>query len=506
MKKEIYLVLLTTMIVGCHHKNIVKNTNITSQKQPNVLLIMVDDLKPTLGVYGDKFVKSPNIDALAKSGIRFDKAYANQAVCGPSRYNLLFGSRSTSTGLYSFGKEFRYIYPSATSMPEYFKNAGYHTEAIGKVFHVGHGNTDDLQSWSIPHHKEKVIEYIFPQSTGGKLTREEAFFENTRMHIADTPANKEMPRGAAWEEADVVDDAYADGRVAKHAIDRLRVLKNKSDQPFFMALGFARPHLPFSVPKKYWDMYDPKGLPQPTYEQKPLNAPEFVIKKGIEIDQFEPIPEKWGIYPDSIKRKLIHGYYASVSYMDAQLGKVVDELKRLNLDKNTIIVLWGDHGWHLGDHGMWTKHTNFEQATRIPIIMVAPGYSKPNTSSNQIVESVDLFPTLVSLAGLNAPEKNVVQPIDGIDLSPIFKDATQIIKTHAYHSYIMGGYLGEAIRNDRYRMVRWSKLSDRGDKIYELYDYQSDYLETENIAGRNRDIVEQMESTLKKYPQALNPN
>lgn len=145
-------------------------------------------------------------------------------------------------------------------------------------------------------------------------------------------------------------------------------------------------------------MYDPKGLPQPTYEQKPLNAPEFVIKKGIEIDQFEPIPEKWGIYPDSIKRKLIHGYYASVSYMDAQLGKVVDELKRLNLDKNTIIVLRGDHGWHLGDHGIWTRHTNFEQATRIPIIMVAPGSTKPYTTSNQIAETVDIFPTLTCLA------------------------------------------------------------------------------------------------------------
>ncbi|MCB0628941.1 MAG: sulfatase, partial [Lewinella sp.] len=316
--------------------------NAQSEK-PNVLFILVDDLKPNLGIYGDPIAISPNIDELARMGTRFNKAYCNQAVCGPSRYNLLLGARSTSTGFYNFGKQFRDLYPNAVTLPQYFMNHGYHTESMGKVFHIGHGNTNDEASWSIPHHKEKVIEYLLPESTHRQLTREEAFFENTRMYLEDTPSNKQLPRGAAWEMPDVVDEAYADGRVARHAIDRLRELA-KSDQPFFMAVGFARPHLPFCVPKKYWDLYDPGQLPMPEFEEAPANAPDFAGKRNGEISQFKPIPETTdGPYEKTLTRQLIHGYYASLSYMDTQLGKVIDELKRLGLDKNTIIVLWGDH-------------------------------------------------------------------------------------------------------------------------------------------------------------------
>ncbi len=471
--------------------------------QKNVLLILVDDLKPALGAYGDKSSVSPNIDKLANSGMRFDLAYANQAVCMASRYTLMLGSRSSSTGFYSFGTEFRDVYPNAVTMPQHFMKAGYHAESMGKVYHIGHGNTNDEASWSIPHHKEKVIEYVLPESTGGKLTREEAFFTNYKLHHAKEHKGKfdifSLPRGAAWEAAPVTDDAYGDGRVATHAIDRLRVMK-KRKQPFFMAVGFSRPHLPFSAPQKYWDMYDPEKLPMPEFEEAPKDTPRFAVKRKGEITNFFPIPNHDGPFQPDLTRKLIHGYYASVSYMDAQVGRVMDELKRLELDKNTIVVLWGDHGFHLGDHASWTKHSNFEQAIRIPLIFVAPGVTKPGTASNQPAESVDVFPTLASLTGLNKPKGP--QPIDGLDLSPVLKNGKKRVRDHAYHAYNKRTHLGLAIRTERYRMVKWIPHDKSKETVYELYDYKNDPLETVNLAGKNKKVLNKLLAILDKHPEA----
>ncbi|WP_394706752.1 sulfatase [uncultured Draconibacterium sp.] len=478
-------------------------SSLWAQKQkPNVLLLLVDDLKPTLGIYGDPTAHSPNIDQLAAKGITFKHAYCNQAVCMASRYNLMLGARSTSTGIYNFGTQFREVYPDAVTLPQYFMNAGYHVEAMGKVYHVGHGNSNDIASWSVPHHEEKVVEYILPESTSRQLTREEAFFQNSKMFIEDLPSNKLLPRGAAWECTDVLDEAYADGRIARHAINRLRILSKDPEQPFFLAVGFARPHLPFCVPKKYWDMYDPAELPMPEFEDFPEDSPECSHKRRGEITQFKPIPEnEEGIYPNSLKRKLIHGYYASMSYMDAQLGKVVEELERLGLDDNTIIVLWGDHGWHLGDHGIWTKHTNFEQATRIPIVFVAPGVTKAGTSTEQLAETVDIYTTLADLAGLDKP--NGPQPIDGASLVPVLKDSNARVKDHIYHSFIKMGYLGEAIRTEQYRMVRWTNIKDATKEVlYELYDYENDPNETQNLAAKNLLKVKELEEMLNSHPKA----
>lgn len=469
-------------------------------KHKNVVLILVDDLKPTLGCYGDKTAVSPNIDMLAAAGIRFNMAYCNQAVSVASRYNLLTGARSTSSGLYDFGSQLRDVYPDAVTLPQYFMKAGYHTEAIGKVFHVGHGNTDDKVSWSIPHHKEKVIEYLLPESTDRNLTREEAYFENAKMYFPDLPANHLLARGAAWEAPDVLDDAYGDGRVANQAIARFRDLKKNADKPFFMAVGFARPHLPFCAPKKYWDLYDPSRLPMPEYENDPVDAPGVAVKRGGEIDQFKPIPAGKYVFADSLTRKLIHGYYASMSYMDAQVGRVVEELKRLNMLENTIIVLWGDHGWHLGDHGYWTKHTNYEQANVIPLIMVAPDVTKPGSTTDQLAETVDIYPTLTDLAGLGKPV--VPQPIDGLSLIPVIKDTDRRIRDHAYHVFPRGKYLGRAIRTDRYRLVEWKNRNDANDVVYELYDYKLDPLETKNVAKSQPKVVEKMRKILAGHPEA----
>ena len=428
----------------------------TASEKPNVLLILVDDLKPALGCYGDTHAKTPHLDDLAARGMRFDLAYCNQAVCAPSRFTLMLGSHSTSTGLYGLGSNLRKTIPDAVTIPQHFaKHGGYHTQSLGKVFHIGHGNQGDPQSFIAPHFKEKVIEYVDPASKpGGQLTREEAMFQNKS---APGGFNK-LPRGAAFEAPDVEDDAYADGRVANETIRRLEAAKDrraKEGTPFFITAGFARPHLPFSAPKKYWDLYDSAKLPLAKNKDLPDDSPGVAHKRGGEIRNYFPVPDKdkpTVEIDDTLARQLIHGYYASTSYVDAQIGKIIEALDKLDLAKNTIIVLWGDHGFHLGDLGIWTKHTNYEQANRIPILITAPGITKPNSSTKQPAESVDIFPTLAELAGLPKPQGP--QPVDGVSLVPVLKDPARRVRDHAYHAYPKRK-LGRAIRTERYRLVEW---------------------------------------------------
>ncbi|QDT06320.1 Choline-sulfatase [Rubripirellula lacrimiformis] len=465
---------------------------------PNVLMILVDDLKPAMGCYGDTHAKTPNMDGLAARGMRFDAAYCNQAVCAPSRFTLLLGSHSTSTGLYGLGSNLRDLVPDAVTLPQYFAAAGYRTESLGKVFHVGHGNLGDPESFGVPHFKDKVVEYLDPASTdGGKLTREEALFTNQELGNI-----RALPRGAAFESPVAEDADYADGRVAQETMQRLADAKQRridDGTPFLIVAGFARPHMPFSVPKKYWDMHDPQSLPMPKRTVAPTDAPRVAGKHGGEITAYKPVPENADI-DDSLARKLIHGYYASTSYVDAQIGKVIGELDRLELDDNTIVVLWGDHGFHLGDLGIWTKHTNYEQATRIPILVVAPGVTQSGTSTGQLAESVDLFPTLAELAGLPAPTGP--QPIDGVSLVPVLKQPQARVRDHAYHAYPKRT-LGRAIRTDRYRLVQWKNADAADDTAeYELYDYQNDPVESKNLAAEQPELVSRLTAILNQHGTA----
>lgn len=473
-------------------------------EKPNVLLVLVDDLKPVLGCYGDPVARTPNLDGLAARGMRFDLAYCNQAVCAPSRFTLMLGSHSTSTGLYQLGSRLREILPEAVTLPQFFARHGYRTESLGKVFHIGHGNEGDPRSFSVPHFKEKVIEYLLPESTqGGQLTREEAMFTN-RM-VKDFNA---LPRGAAFEWPEVEDTAYADGRVAEETVKRLRAAKERREKdgtPFFIAAGFARPHLPFCAPKKYWDLYDPDRLPMPQNEDLPEGSPEVAHKRGGEIRNYFPVPDKGnpaGI-PDEVKRELIHGYYASVSFVDAQIGKVIAGLDEMGLAGDTIVVVWGDHGFHLGDLGIWTKHTNYEQANRIPILISAPGVTTPGTSTKQLAETVDIFPTLAELAGLPAPEGP--QPIDGLSLVSVLKDPEKRIRDHAYHAYPKRK-LGRAIRTGRYRLVEWKIPGAPAARAeYELYDYETDPLESKNLAAERPEVVAELKRRLAAYPEPVWP-
>ena len=455
-------------------------------EKPNVLLIAVDDLKPIAGCYGGT-AKTPNLDRLAARGVRFERAYCNQAVCAPSRNALMTGLRPQTLGIYDLGTFFRKARPDAVTLAQAFQSAGYRTEAMGKIFHVGHGNHEDAASWTVPHWQAKTVAYQLPQSRAkAGLTREEALFENK-------PAGN-LPRGAAYESADVADDQYPDGAIATEAIRRLRAAK-ESGVPSFIALGFLKPHLPFCAPKKYWDLYDRADFALPALRTAPKDAPAFAPQYGGELRQYADTPET-GPLSDDLARTLIHGYHAATSYMDAQLGRVLDALDASGLAEKTIVVLWGDHGWHLGDHGMWCKHTNYEQAARIPLLIAAPGV-KPGVSAS-LVETVDLYPTLCDIATIAAPAG-----LDGRSFAASLRDVSMPARDHITHVYPRGERLGRAIRDLRYRMVEWKKPGAAAEEaIIELYDYETDPAESANIAAQNPEAVSRLRALLAQQPEA----
>ncbi len=464
-------------------------TSLCAASKPNVLLICVDDLKPLLGCYGDKLVKSPNIDRLAARGVLFEKAFCNQAVCSPSRNALLTGLRPQTLGIYELSTNFRKAAPEAVTLPQHFKANGYRAEGLGKIFHVGHGNVNDEASWSVPHFTPKTISYALKENNPPESTREQALFENK------TEVWK-LPRGAPTESADVPDNRYGDGLIADEAIKRLEASKQKPNEPFFLAVGFLKPHLPFVAPKKYWDLYDPKSFKLPTLQTAPEGAPEFAPSTWGELRQYRDIPEQGPVTQEQAIH-LIHGYHAATSYMDAQLGKVLDALDANGLAENTIIVLWGDHGWHLGDHGMWCKHTNYEQAAHIPLIVAAPGIQPTRTQA--LVESCDIYPTLAELAQLPAPQQG-----DGRSFASVLKDPATSVRDHAIHVYPRGGGLiGRAIRTQRHRLVEWKKPGDAADTaVLELYDYEADPEEKKNLATEQPLVVAILRKLLDTHPEA----
>lgn len=466
----------------------------------NVLMILVDDLKPALGCYGDPIARTPNIDRLASRSLRFDRAFCNQAVCAPSRFTLMLGSHSTASGLYDLSSRLRDRHPDAVTLPQFFAAHGYQTQSLGKVFHIGHGNEGDPASFSRPHFHDKVVEYLDPASTGNQLTREEALFTNQKLREIKT-----LPRGAAFESPVADDGDYADGRVAAETIRRLREAREHAqttNEPFFIVAGFVRPHLPFSAPKKYWDLFDPADLPMAAHQNLPEDAPKVAGKRGGEITAYSPIPENPSTpIPEALQRQLIHGYYASTAYMDAQVGRVLDELEALGLYESTIVVLWSDHGYHLGDHGIWTKHTNYEQATRIPLLIHVPGITRPGSVTQQLTETVDLYPTLADVAGLPVPTGP--QPISGLSLRPVLQNPDARIRDHAFHAY-PNAKLGRAIRTERYRLVEWKTPGQPPESAeIELYDYESDPQELRNLASDHPEIVQPLRAILSRYPEAV---
>ena len=460
----------------------------SAAQRPNILFIAVDDLKPVLGCYGDKVAKTPNMDKLAARGMLFEKAYVNQAVCAPSRNSLMLGIRPQTMGLYDLKTYFRDIpvYSNAVSMGQTFMKNGYEVESLGKIYHA---SLNDKPSWSVPNWESKGETYAIEQNR----------------------AAMKGEKGTTTEAGDVADNYYQDGKIAEEAMARLRAKKEKPGQPFMMMVGFHKPHLPFVAPKKYWDQFQPEQFSLPEFRTAPEGSPAYALGESGEIMQYKKLPVEELPFPDDFARHLIHGYYAATSYTDAQIGKVVAALDELGMAENTFIVLWGDHGWHLGDHGKWCKHTNYEQATRIPILISGPGI-KPGQRTTALIETVDLYPTLLELTGQSMPETGIAgMGLDGKSLVPILKDPNQKVNEYVFHAYPRAEksddtkrkLIGRAVRNDRYRLVEWKEPNDSAEKAaIELYDYQTDPLEKKNLAEQNPELVAQLREVLAKLPEA----
>ena len=356
-KLNIYL-LLFAIILGlssCMQKE---------NQPPNILFISIDDLRPELNCFGASNIFSPNIDQLASEGMVFQSAYCNVPVCGASRASLLSGLYPTNKRFTNYGSRVEKDAPGVTTLPEHFKNNGYFTTSIGKVFH----HLDDgLQSWSEVPYRPDYPNDIHQQ----ELWRDYQSPENAHTKVEKLPLGA---AGPAWEAADVHDTVYYDGKTTQLALNKLESLA-KSKQPFFLGVGFIRPHLPFNCPKKYWDLYNENQIDLADNPFMPENAPKDAWHSYRELRGYTNIPKGKEAIADSSALKLRHGYYACVSYIDAQIGQIMQKLGELKLDKNTIIVLWGDHGWSLGEHSLWCKHSCFNNALQTTLLIKAPGYT-----------------------------------------------------------------------------------------------------------------------------------
>lgn len=459
---------------------------LAAQAKKNILLIAVDDLKPNLGAYGDPVAKTPNIDRLASRGLLFEHAYTNQALCAPSRNALLTGITPTTLGIYDLATNFRKSAPDAITLPQQFLKNGYRTEAVGKLYHNGHGNGDDAASWSVPHLRPAAPTYVIDDNKGKPGD--------------PIPKGRNAPRGSATESADVPDDTYADGLTADEIVKRLEAARENPATPFFIAAGFIRPHLPFVAPKKYWDLYDPAKLTLPGHRKAPEGTPGVALRKNGELSSYRGTGDANNLTEEE-QIHLLHGYYAASSYTDAQVGRLLDTLDRLGLAEDTIVVLWGDHGWHLGDHGLWAKLTNFEQANRIPFIIAAPGVTTPGSKTRSLAQSIDLYPTLLELTGLPKPESKPA--IEGKSLVPVLKDSSATVNEAVLHAIPRQDVIGRALRTPTHRIVEWKKPGAPADTAeWELYDYENDPEETRNHVKDQPEILAALRARLAALPEA----
>jgi len=453
--------------------------------RPNVLFIAVDDLRPELNSYGAKHIRSPNFDRLAAMSTVFHQAYCQQAVCAPSRNSIMTGLRPDAIGIYDLYTFFRKKVPDVTTLPQHFKEHGYYSERIGKIYHTGHGNIDDSLSWSRPAAKMWRPE---PITTGDTVGLERDF---PRID------GKLLP----YYRSNAPEENMTDAVAADYAVKRIGALK---DSTFFLAMGFVKPHLPFVAPAKYWDMYDPNEIKIPSRET-PEEMPSMALHQFGELRKYHGISAQ-GTLDDVTSRDLIHGYYAAVSMIDAQLGKLLDALETHGLKENTIIVLWGDHGWKLGEYGSWCKHTNFELDTRVPLFIMDPRNPKAQQTSS-LAEFVDVYPTICELAGLPLPGH-----LEGQSLKPIIEDPSAVVNEVALSQYPRGKSLGYDRKNELmgysmkygdYRFTRWQKYEDPSDVVaIELYDHTQGPIATANLAG-NPNYAEKVEALDKRLTQEL---
>lgn len=460
---------------------------------PNVLFVAVDDLRPELGCYGANHALTPNIDRLARSGVLFTQAYCQQAVCNPSRASVMTGLRPETLGVLDLRTDFRATMPHAVTVAQHFRQHGYRTWAIGKIFH---NNLPDPISWSdaktyldgYPFDPDAV--YRDPANVAGLAARQAEIVAQGREQRFVDRFGRWYLKLVATEAPDVADDAYYDGAQTTAAIGKLAELK-AGGQPFFAAVGFYRPHLPFNAPKRYWDLYDRARLPLASDSAPVQDAPLMAINTMRELRGYTdfkgaPTPDQ-GPLSEAQARLLRHGYFASVSYIDAQIGRLLDALERLGLADDTIVVLWSDHGWKLGEHRSWCKMTNYDVDTRVPLVVRVPGARSRGSRCDRFVELVDLYPTLCDLCGLQAPAG-----LEGVSMAPLLAEPTRPWKSAAFSVFLREGiwvapdgveYYGRTIRTDRWRYVEWVVRASGAPAGRELYDHERDPGETVNVAA-----------------------
>ncbi len=449
---------------------------------PNVLFIAVDDLRPEIGSYQQSQIISPHIDRLAKSGTRFDRAYCMVPTCGASRASLFSGQRPSPNRFVSYTARIDEDSPGTTAIHQHFKNNGYETHSLGKILHYP---TDQSEGWSEapwrpnrddPKIHAKIKGWTNPSDLG-------ALTEQSR--------NKRLP----FASFDVDDDALGDGKVANEAIQRVRRLAEKKS-PFFLAVGFFKPHLPFNAPKKYWDLYDDTPIDLPKNYFVPQGAPEEAIHNFGELRNYAAVP-KTGPVSDEMARTLIRGYYACVSYTDAQIGRLLDVLDETGLSENTIVVLWGDHGWNLGEHTLWCKHCTFETSMRAPLIIRTPQQAKSSqgNSTHALAEFIDIYPTLCELAGIDSPDH-----LEGQSLVPLIRDSSLEGKGFAIGRFRNG----DTIRTDRWRYTEYtsSQGAGKGSVVSRmLYDHSKDPDENRNLAN-----LPEYKTIVSELSRSLNSN
>ncbi|MBY0373777.1 MAG: sulfatase [Bryobacteraceae bacterium] len=464
-----------------------------ANKRPNVLFIAVDDLRPELGCYGAGHVRSPRIDELARTGTIFTRAYCQQALCNPSRASLMTGLRPDTLRVWNLQTNFRTTRPEAVTIPQAFRaGGGYYAACIGKIFH--NIFPDDV-SWSEP--EMHIDGFPFDPDAVYRSEEEVRWLERRKEEIrAQGNEKRFIDRYGQWylkssatEIADVPDDAYYDGAQTTAAIAKIRELYRRG-QPFFFGIGYYRPHLPFNAPKKYWDLYEREKIPLAANAFLPRGAPPMAHNMNRELRGYRDFANAPKPHEGSVSqveaRRLRHGYLASVSYIDAQVGRLLDELAALGIAENTIVVLWGDHGWKLGEHNSWGKMTNYEVDTRVPLIVRAPGMKRGGRAAG-MVEFVDVFPSLCELAAIAAPTG-----LEGQSFVGQLRDPAKKGKAAVFSQYLRDGiwvapdgkpYMGYAVRTERHRYVEWYTWPERKRVAAELYDLRRDPLENEGIAG-----------------------
>lgn len=429
--------------------------------QSNVMMIVVDDLRPELSSYGQNHIYSPNIDRLAAEGTTFTRAYCQQSVCSPSRTSFLTGLRPDSTEVYDLSTHFRSNLEEAITLPQYFKNNGYETRGYGKVYH---GTLDDSLSWTQPLWKPS--RNLWANEDNRKLAGENG-------------------KGRPFEKGNFEDELeYRDGLLTRKVKWELDQLKNEN---FFMVVGFHKPHLPFSAPSKYWEYYDTLDIQVSSIIVPPKNSPSFAMTQFEELRSYHGIPDS-GPVTNEDAIQLIKGYYACVSFIDAQIGEIMTHLEKKGLDENTTIVLVSDHGYKLSEYSKWNKHTNFQIDTRVPLIFKGPGIPA-GLETSELVELIDLYPTLVEMV---LPEKFIESEFSGKSLKAIF-DGKSIERNYAVSQYIRPGKMGYSFTFPEFNLVLWFDLQPPYYEIFtELYDLQNDPNETINIAFNRNEIVDSL--------------